>query len=122
MSDIYGTEPWDEQDKEYLKRQIEKHINESDGKIPVQQLSKEDFDKWKGVNIQGYCTVPRQPEQNTLALYIIDPDQKVSKRFTVTKAMAELMLGRHMAVVYGTSDRFGHQVKMKIQWEVEKRE
>ena len=117
----YGTESWDKLDKEFLRKQVEKVIEESDGKATVQQLTKTDYDKWNGVNVQGYTIDPPDPEQKTLAIYIIDADDKTSKRFTATKSMIELLLRKRQAILYGTSSKDGRQVKIILKWEEERR-
>lgn len=112
---------WDKHDKEYLKRLVEKTIAESDGKIPLNQLYRQDYDKWDGVNIQGEAQCPPEPDQDTLALYMIDADRRLSKRFTVTNAILWLLGRKTERIFYGTSDPEGHQMKIVLQWEKETR-
>lgn len=106
-------------DIEYLKKIAEKTINENDGRIPVKQLYDDDYEKFKGVNMQGHATNKPTPQQETLALYMIDADKKLAKRFTVTKSMIYLLLRGTERLIYGTSDPEGHQSKIILQWEKE---
>lgn len=117
----YGKEPWDKLDMEYLKKQIEKCLNEHDGKTPVNQLAKEDYEKFNGVNLQGEAIAPPEPEQDTIALYMIDADQQLSKRFTITKATLAFITRKTQRIIYGTTDPKGRQTKIVLQWEKEKR-
>ena len=43
-------------DKGNFKRMADKHIENSDGKAPVERLSEDYCDKWKGVNLEGHET------------------------------------------------------------------
>lgn len=111
----------DEQDAEYLRKLAEKAIREAGGTYPVQQLCESDYDKFNGVNIQGHATVKPEPEEDMLALYIVDADQRLSKRFKVTKAMLLIVERGTSRIIYGTTDPAGKQTKIIIQWEREKR-
>lgn len=113
--------PLDKLDAEYFKRLIEKAIATHDGTVPVNQLYDEDYEKWDGVNVQQQAQDPPKPEEETLALYIIDADGKLSKRFTVTKALLCLVGRGTMRIAYGTTAPDGRQTKMILQWEKEKR-
>lgn len=100
---------------------VEKTIEAHDGKFPSHQLSPEDLAKWDGVNIQGHMTTVPEPAEDTLALYIIDMDKKLVKRFTVTKTVLFLLARKTARIMYGTSNDKGEQFKIVLQWEKEKR-
>lgn len=117
----YGKEPWDKQDKKYLKKLIEKQLSENDGKVPAKQLYEGDYLKFDGVNLQGHVRDAPASDEQTIALYMIDLDQGISKRFTVTQAMLMLMARKTGRIIYGTSDPDGHQTKVILQWEKELR-
>lgn len=109
----------DKAEAEYLQKLTEKTIQKSDGKIPVKMLYADDYLKFNGVNLQGHAQNPPTPEQGTLALYMIDLDRQLSKRFTITQAMLALMMRKTERIIYGTTDPEGHQTKFILQWEKE---
>lgn len=112
----------DNLDKEYLKKLAEKTIKESDGKVPIKQISDEDYDGWDGVNVQGYSQLPPAEAEQTLAIYLIDAKDQLSKRFTVTAAMLKLFRRETQRIVYGTTNPLNQrQVKVIVQWEREVR-
>lgn len=111
----------DEQDAEYLRKMTEKAIKEAGDTYPIKQLSESDLEKFDGVNLQGYSLVKPEDSEDALALYIIDADQKLSKRFRVTNALLFLISRATSRIEYGTSDPDGKQTKIILQWEKEKR-
>lgn len=111
----------DEEDAKYLKKLAENQIAKSDGKIPVKLLYEGDYLKFDGVNLQGHAQDAPNPDQQTIALYMIDLDQHISKRFTVTQAMLMLLARKTERIIYATSDDKGHQTKVILQWEKETR-
>lgn len=112
---------FDEEDAKYLAKLAEKAIADMGEGIPVQQLSESDLDKFKGVNIQGHATYKPRDDEDVLTLYIIDADQRLSKRFRVTNALALLLQRDTASILYGTTDPSGKQTKIIIKWEREKR-
>jgi hypothetical protein len=109
----------DELDAEYLKRLLEKQVKNHDGKSPLHQLSLEDLNKWDGVNIQGEALTAPNPQEDAVALYMIDADEKSVKRFTVTNAAIRLLTRKTARILYGTTNQHGKQIKLILQWEKE---
>jgi hypothetical protein len=112
---------FDEQDKEYLKKLVEKRLAQHDGKVPIIQLDPVNLKKWDAVNAQGYTLNKPGNEDTTLALYLIDVDNQAVKRFTVTKNVLFLLGRRTAGIGYGTTGKDGHQYKVVLQWEKEMR-
>lgn len=111
----------DEQDAKYLAKLAEKYIAEVGDTYPAKQLGESDYAKFGGVNLQGHAIVKPEEDEDTIALYIIDVDQKLSKRFRVSAALIMLMMRDTARLIYGTTDPVGKQTKIILQWEKEKR-
>jgi len=87
-------------------------------RIPIEQLEDRHYEPWEGVNIQEVATVRRRPDEDTLALYLVDVEARASKRFTVTESLAALLKDTKM-VAYGSTREDGKKMKVVIQWERE---
>lgn len=111
----------DELDAMYLAKMAVKAIREAGDTYPIKQLSKADYERFAGINLQGHALEKPKDEEDVLALYIIDTEDKLSKRFKVTSAISLLLSRGTSRIIYGTTNPSGKQMKVIVQWEKEMR-